>query len=101
MHVFSDTFVNKFSGKLINLHPSLPGTFTGLNCIEKQYNAMINGKLNEAGVMCHYIDSGIDTGEVIATKRIPIDQNINLEDFERIIHDAEHNLVVEVMKVIL
>ena len=100
LHVFSQFFVIRFNRKLINLHPALPNTFTGLNCIEKQYEAMVNEEITEAGVMCHYVDSGVDTGEVIATKKISVYKNISLKDFEEAIHEAEHHLVVEVIKTI-
>lgn len=98
LHVLTESFVKKFESKLINLHPALPCTFVGLDCIEKQYNAMINGEITECGVMCHYVDGGVDTGKVIATKRIDVDKSQTLECFEKYIHKAEHALVVEVLK---
>ena len=101
LHVFSHPFVTKFTGKLINLHPALPDTFTGLNCIEKQYKAIENGEITEAGIMCHYVDSGVDTGEVIARKKIAIDRRMSLKDFEEAIHKEEHHLVVEVVQMLL
>lgn len=98
LHILTEGFVNQFESKLINLHPALPCTFVGLDCIEKQYNAMIRGKVIECGIMCHYVDVGVDTGKVIASKRIDVDKNITLEVFEKRIHKAEHELVVEVLK---
>ena len=91
-------FVCHFQNRLINLHPALPCTFVGLNCIEKQYNALLKNEISECGVMCHYIDSGVDTGEVIATKKINVDKTLSLETFENNIHKAEHELVIEVLK---
>lgn len=98
LHILSEGFVNQFQNKLINLHPSLPCTFVGLDCIQKQYNAMIKGEIHECGVMCHYVDSGVDTGKVIAIKKIDIDTRQTLKTFEANIHNAEHELVVEVLK---
>ncbi len=97
LHIFSEAFVKRFEGMLINLHPALPGTFTGLDCIEKQYVAMKEGKTKECGVMCHYVDSGVDTGSVIATRKIDYDANISLEAFEKKIHTSEHEMVVSVL----
>ncbi|MGP1438547.1 MAG: phosphoribosylglycinamide formyltransferase [Treponema sp.] len=97
LHIFTEKFVGQFENKLINLHPALPKTFLGLECIEKQYNAMINGEITECGVMCHYIDSGVDTGSVIATKKINTNKGQTLEVFEENIHQAEHELVLEVL----
>lgn len=102
LHIFTESFVKRFEGKLINLHPALPCTFTGLNCIEKQYQALKEGSSKECGVMCHYVDCGVDTGKVLATKRVECDiddeEMISLEDFEKKIHIAEHDMVVSVLK---
>ena len=98
LHIFTEEFVCYFQNRLINLHPALPCTFVGLNCIEKQYNALLKNEISECGVMCHYIDSGVDTGEVIATKKINVDKTLSLETFENNIHKAEHELVIEVLK---
>ena len=98
LHIFSESFVNKFEKRLINLHPALPDTFTGLNCIEKQYKAMKEGSIKECGVMCHYVDSGIDTGKVIATRTIEYDVDMSFENFEEKIHRAEHDMIVSVLQ---
>lgn len=98
LHIFSECFVKKFEGKLINLHPALPCTFTGLNCIEKQYQAMKEGIVTDCGVMTHYVDCGVDTGKVIQTRKIECDANMEFEYFEKMIHKAEHEMVVSVLK---
>ena len=98
LHIFSEPFVKRFERKLINLHPALPCTFTGLNCIEKQYQAMKEGASKECGVMCHYVDFGLDTGEVIATRKIETASSLYFEEFEQNIHKAEHEMVVSVLK---
>ena len=98
LHILSEDFVKQFENKLINLHPALPKTFVGLDCIEKQYNAMMKDEISECGVMCHYVDVGVDTGEVIATKKMALNKEQTLEVFENNIHKMEHELVVEVLK---
>ena len=98
LHILTEGFVKQFENKLINLHPALPNTFVGLECIEKQYNAMLKGEVSECGVMCHYVDFGVDTGKVIASKKVSFDKSQTLEAFEKNIHKAEHELVLEVLK---
>lgn len=98
LHILSEDFVKQFENKLINLHPALPKTFVGLDCIEKQYNAMMKDEISECGVMCHYVDVGVDTGKVIATKKMAVNKEQTLEVFENNIHKMEHELVVEVLK---
>jgi len=98
LHIFSESFVERFEGKLINLHPALPCTFVGLNCIEKQYEAMKESKIRECGVMCHYVDSGVDTGRVISTRKVEWEQSMSFECFEKNIHIAEHDMILSVLK---
>lgn len=98
LHILSEGFVRQFENKLLNLHPALPNTFVGLDCIEKQYNAMMKDEIAECGVMCHYVDFGVDTGKVIATKKIFFDKRQTLDIFEKNVHKAEHELVLEVLR---
>lgn len=98
LHILSEGFVRQFENKLLNLHPALPNTFVGLDCIEKQYNAMMKDEIAECGVMCHYVDFGVDTGKVIATKKISFDKRQTLDIFEKNVHKAEHELVLEVLR---
>ncbi len=39
MHVLSDAFLRHFPGRVINLHPALPGQFPGTNAIERAFEA--------------------------------------------------------------
>jgi len=96
LHIFTKSFVDFFSGKIINLHPALPNTFVGLNCIEKQYYALQKGEIKECGVMCHYVDATLDEGEVIKVEKTYPDKNLSLEDFASLIHSMEHKLIVDV-----
>ena len=38
MHILSEAFVSRFDGRIINLHPALPGAFDGANAIGEQRN---------------------------------------------------------------
>lgn len=52
----------------INIHPSLLPKYRGLS---PQHQAIMHGDA-ESGVTVHYIDSGVDTGEIIIQKKFPI-----------------------------
>ena len=59
---------------------------------------MMKDEIAECGVMCHYVDFGVDTGKVIATKKISFDKRQTLDIFEKNVHKAEHELVLEVLR---
>jgi formyltetrahydrofolate-dependent phosphoribosylglycinamide formyltransferase len=63
MRLLSLTFLSRFSGRVINLHPALPGTFAGTHAIERAFEAFQAGQISSGGVMVHYVlDEGVDNG---------------------------------------
>lgn len=99
MRVLSMAFLHRFSGKVINLHPALPGTFAGVNAIERAYLAFKNGEITHTGVMVHYVpDESVDLGPVIKQQIVPIFPQDFLQDLEYRVHACEHELLVESIK---
>jgi phosphoribosylaminoimidazolecarboxamide formyltransferase/IMP cyclohydrolase len=102
MRILSDEFVGRFPGKIINLHPALPGQFPGTHAIERAYEAFRENRIIFSGVMTHYVpDEGIDSGPVVAVQKVAIFQSDNLETFEHRIHEAEHFLVVHTAELLI
>ncbi len=97
MKIFSPSFVNKFERRIINIHPSLLPNYRGLNAIERAFNS---GE-KEIGVSIHYVDSGVDTGEVIASGVIQVGENDSLEDVEKKVHELEHFMYPKILEEIL
>lgn len=80
-HILTDNFIQTFPW-LINLHPALPKTFIGMNCIRKAYDAFKEGKCDKTGTMCHRVIKQLDAGEVLAYQTVPILQTDTYEDLE-------------------
>ncbi len=98
MRIFSPDFVRRFDGKLINIHPALPGTFPGAHGIADAFAAFQRGKVAQTGVMVHMVDKGVDTGPVIAVEEVPIRADDTLESLEQRVHAVEHRLIVEALR---
>ncbi|HBY98979.1 MAG: phosphoribosylglycinamide formyltransferase [Ardenticatenaceae bacterium] len=98
MHIFSATFLNRFSGRVINLHPALPGCFPGTAAIQRAYEAYRRGEVTDSGCMVHYVVPEVDAGPVIARALVPIKPDDTLADFEARMHAAEHRLIVEAVR---
>lgn len=101
MRILSPPFVRRFAGKIINLHPALPGMFPGTRSIEAAYQAFRRGEIQRTGVMVHYVDEGVDTGPVIATREVPIYSTDTLKDLEERIHAAEHELLMAAIRAVI
>ena len=77
-HIFTNYFINNFN-HIINIHPALPNSYIGLNCIEKAYNDYKINKIDYSGLMIHYITEELDRGHVLEYRKVPILKNDTLD----------------------
>jgi len=99
MRLLSSAFLSRFQGRVVNLHPALPGAFPGVRAIERAFEAYRAGAVDRTGVMTHLVpDEGVDCGPVLAVEEVPILTGDDLEYLEARIHAAEHRLVVKTVK---
>lgn len=95
MHLFTSAFLDRFSGRVVNLHPALPGTFPGADAIGDAWAAHEDAGLDRTGVMVHLVpDEGVDDGPVLACREVPILADDTRETLEERIHAVEHELLV-------
>ena len=68
MRVLKEPMLDAFPRRIINIHPSLLPKFPG---IEAWKQALAAGE-KTTGCTVHYVESGIDTGEIVAHRKVPI-----------------------------
>ena len=88
MKILSKYFLKKFSGKIINIHPSLLPKYTGLNTHKR---ALIN-KEKYSGCTVHFVNSKLDSGKIILQKRVKISKNETEKSLAKKILIQEHKL---------
>lgn len=98
MHVLSAAFLARFRGRVLNLHPALPGQFPGVHAIQRAYEAYQRGEIDRTGVMVHWAVPEVDAGAVVAQAAVPIYASDTLADLEARIHEVEHHLLVEAIR---
>jgi phosphoribosylglycinamide formyltransferase-1 len=99
MRVLSSNFLGRFPGRVINLHPALPGAFPGIHAIDRAFEACRKGEIRGTGVMVHLVpDEGVDCGPVLLQEEVPILPEDTLETLEARIHSVEHRLLVAAIK---
>ena len=101
MHILSAAFLQHFPGRVINLHPALPGQFAGTHAIQRAYEAYQRGEIDHTGCMVHYTIPEVDAGPVIAKAEVPILPTDTLADLEERMHLAEHELLVTAVQTVL
>ena len=95
MRLIGSVLLTAYPKKIINIHPSLLPKYKGLNAIKQA----IDNNDNELGVTIHYVDEGVDTGEIIEQKKIIIeDLNLPIEEIEAMVHNVEHKLYVTTLQ---
>ena len=93
MRVLKPGFLNAFTGKIINLHPSLLPNFPGLDAIGQ---AWWSGA-KTTGCTVHYVTSEVDGGPIIAQTTVRIESTDTLETLTEKVHAAEHALLPSVI----
>ena len=94
LRLLSMSFLREFPGRVINLHPALPGEFVGLHAIEQAWRS----GHDRTGVTVHLVpDEGVDDGPVLATVIVPIHARESLDALTARVHAAEHQLLVETL----
>jgi phosphoribosylglycinamide formyltransferase 1 len=93
MRVLKQEMLNAFAGRIINIHPSLLPKYRGLEAWTQALKA--NDQIT--GCTVHYVDAGVDTGEILAQKRVPILPDDTPERLHARIQTAEHELLPSVI----
>ena len=97
MKVLSKSFIEKFDGKIINIHPSLLPKYKGLNTHIKA----IRNKDKFAGCSVHYVTAKLDSGKTILQKKIKITSKDTANTLAIKILKQEHKLYpAAIMKII-
>ncbi|MEY3213096.1 MAG: phosphoribosylglycinamide formyltransferase [Pseudomonadota bacterium] len=97
MRILTPTFLTRFDGLVINLHPSLPGDIIGAGAIERAFEEAQAGRRDHTGVMVHEAIAEVDAGPVLGQVTVPILPDDTLDTLKARVHAAEHTLLVEVV----
>jgi phosphoribosylglycinamide formyltransferase-1 len=94
MRIVGPQLLAAFPRRIINIHPSLLPKHRGLRAWEQ---ALTAGD-SVAGCTVHYVDEGVDTGEIIAQAEVDVLPGDTPESLHARIQEAEHVLYPEVIE---
>lgn len=97
MRLIGNTLLDEYEGRIVNIHPSLLPAFKGKDAIGQA----IKYGVKVMGVTIHYVDSGMDTGNIIAQESFRLIGNETKEQIEAQIHAIEHRLYPQTLKMLL
>jgi phosphoribosylglycinamide formyltransferase 1 len=97
MKILSPEFVQKYSGKIINVHPSLLPKFAG-GMDGDVHKAVIDAGEKESGCTVHLVDEGVDTGNILLQKSCILDTNETPESLKIKVQELEGKALFEVIR---
>lgn len=97
MRLLSPSFVEEWSGRVWNVHPSLLPAFAGLMDLEV-HKAVLAAGARETGCTIHEVDEGTDTGPIILQKKCPVEVGDTPETLKAKVQALEGEAFIEAIK---
>ena len=94
MKILSKSFIKKFKGKILNIHPSLLPKYKGLNTHQR---AISNGE-KYSGCTVHFVNSRLDSGKIILQKKVKIIKGETKKSLAKKVLIQEHKLYPKAIK---
>jgi phosphoribosylglycinamide formyltransferase 1 len=94
MEVLDASFVRRFAGRMINVHPALLPAFQGVRAIEQalEYGVRVTG------VTVHFVDEGVDTGPIILQEPLELPYAADISSVQTSLHEIEHRLLPKAIR---
>lgn len=96
MRILHATFLDRFAGRVVNIHPSLLPAFPGLHA---QQQALDYG-VRWSGATVHFVNAGVDAGPVILQAAVPVLDGDTAETLAARILEEEHRIYPEALQLI-
>jgi phosphoribosylglycinamide formyltransferase-1 len=97
MEILSPEFIRRFSGRIVNVHPSLLPAFGGIRAIEQA----VDYGVKVMGVTVHFVDEGVDSGPIILQEAFDVlPYSGGIAAIEERVHEIEHRLLPRAVSLI-
>lgn len=102
MKILPPEMIQAYRGKIINIHPSLIPKYCGKGFFGKRvHQAVLDGKETVSGATVHYVDEGVDTGDVIIQREVPVKSGDTADSLAARVLETEHIILTEAIQTIL
>ena len=97
MRLISPDFVQQWTPRIINIHPSLLPAFPGAHA----HRDVLAAGVKVSGCTVHYVDAGMDTGEILGQRRVPVFSSDNESTLSERVKIEEHLLYPQIINQIV
>ena len=94
-----ESIVNKYDGKILNIHPSLLPKFGGKGMFgDKVHKAVVEAREKETGITIHKIDANYDEGTTVFQAKIRVEPLDNAEKVAQKVHALEYKFYPKIIE---
>ena len=98
LSIVTPIIIDKFRGRIINIHPSLIPKHCGVGYYGMRvHESVIKSGDKESGATVHFVDEGADTGEIIDRVVVPVLEGDTAESLQKRVLEEEHKLLPRVV----
>lgn len=102
MNVLEPKLVQAYARRIINIHPSLIPKFCGSGFYGKRvHQAVLDAEETESGATVHFVDEGVDTGEIILQRKVPVQSGDTADTLAARVLDVEHEILTEAINTVI
>ena len=95
-------YINFFSKKIINIHPSLLPKYGGKGMYGMHiHKKVIDSNDKETGITIHFVSQEYDSGEIIFQKKITVNKEDNASLIEKKVHNLEYEYYPKIIASLL
>ena len=99
MRILSQHFIDSFRNRIINVHPSLIPKYCGKEHFGTNvHTSVLANEETETGMTIHYVDEGVDTGDIIVQKKCPVSPYDNVDTLKDKVQTLEKKWYPEVIR---
>ena len=102
LKILDPEIIKAYKKRIINIHPALLPKFGGHDMYGLNvHRAVINAGEKESGATVHYVDEGVDTGEIILQKKVPVMPGDTPEKLAARVLETEHEILPLAVKKVI
>jgi len=94
MQLLRPSFLSRFPERVVNVHPAPLPAFPGAHPLDD----LLASGAEAAAATVHFVDEGVDTGDVIASEPVPVLPGDTVDTLRERVHEVEHRLLPRVVR---
>ena len=96
MRILSPEFIKKYKNRILNIHPAILPAFPGLDAQKRA----IDSGVKYSGCTVHFVDEGIDTGQIIVQEVVKVRSDDTEETLAKRILAKEHKAYPKAIRLV-